>query len=236
MRQLSLRTQALSKARRRQNIGFGAGSLVALACLVILFWPGQERWHQSGPMNTGHEMLNCTACHKPAPGAIRQQLQVNVRAALGLRKSAVDFGLQAVGNDTCLTCHNRANDRHPVFRFLEPRFAEARVQLQPQFCGACHQEHTCQRVTVEPTFCVQCHQETKLNNDPISISHRQLIAAQKWDSCLGCHDFHGNHVMQTETDVAKGFTRQQILDYFAGGPSPYPTERYYPAQREVINE
>ena len=35
----------------------------------------------------------------------------------------------------------------PYFDFFEPRFAEAREKIQPQFCLSCHLEHSGKRVT-----------------------------------------------------------------------------------------
>ena len=120
---------------------------------------------------------------------------------------AVDFGHQPVTNATCLECHDRPNDRHPVFRFFEPRFAEAREQIQPQYCLSCHLEHSGKRVTTfEITSCVHCHKDITLNHDPTTISHEDLIEAGQWESCLGCHDFHGNHVMKPKMVVEQILT------------------------------
>lgn len=185
-------------------------------------------------MNTGHEDLKCKSCHKPAPGTVRQQLQANLRYVLGLRETAADFGQQDVGNEICLGCHDRPKDRHPVYRFLEPRFAKAREQIQPQFCISCHLEHQGKRVTREESgYCVNCHKETKLKKDPINISHEQLIAQDRWESCLGCHDFHGNHVMKTKRVVEEAWSPERVRAYFGGGPSPYPKELYYNAKKEA---
>jgi hypothetical protein len=222
--------------RRRQNLGYAIGITVGLVCLGILLAPSQEKLHVRGPMNTGHEEFKCTSCHKPARGTLRQQLQANVRYLLGLREMAADFGQRDVTSEICLECHDRPKDRHPVYRFLEPRFAKARANLQPQFCISCHLEHHGRRVTRrEIGYCVNCHKDTKLKNDPITISHADLITAEHWESCLGCHDFHGNHVMKTKTVVKEAFTPEQIRIYFEGGPSPYPKTLYYKAQKETTD-
>ncbi len=223
--------------RRPQNTGYLVGAILGLVCLLFLFWPSQESFHARGPMNAGHEKLKCAACHNQAPGSSRQQLQVNVRYLLGLRQTVADFGHQDVTNEVCLRCHERRNDRHPVYRFFEPRFKKAREAIQPQFCTSCHLEHTGRRVTVPSTgYCVNCHEKTKLKNDPISIPHERLIADKRWESCLGCHDFHGNHVMKTETAVDQAFPPETIRRYFAGGTSPYPKEKHQKAKEEVEDE
>lgn len=222
-----------SRARRRQNLGYLAGAAFGFTFVVIFSLPGVERFHARGPMNPGHEAIECRSCHQPAPGSVRQQIQANVRYTLGLRESAVDFGYRDVSNEVCLGCHDRPNDRHPVFRFFEPRFKEARQSIQPQYCTSCHREHSGKRVTIEePTYCSNCHQDTRLKNDPITVSHQELIAAERWQSCLGCHDFHGNHVMETNEVMERVIAQHLILDYFNGGPSPYPDTKYYEARQE----
>ncbi|MGI9331903.1 MAG: hypothetical protein ACR2RL_01980 [Gammaproteobacteria bacterium] len=73
------------------------------------------------------------------------------------------------------------------------------------------------------------HEETRLKNDPLDITHAALIAAERWQTCLGCHDFHGNHVMKTKARVAEIWPHPQLQAFFAGGPSPYPQTLYHKA-------
>jgi hypothetical protein len=219
--------------RRRQNIGYAVGASVGLICLIAYLLPGQEWLHVRGPMNIGHDDFRCKSCHVSAPGTIRQQLQATVSYWLGRRATPVDFGHKDVTNEVCLGCHERPNDRHPVYRFLEPRFAKAREKIQPQFCISCHLEHQGKRVTLQvTTYCVNCHEDTKVKKDPLNISHEQLIAQKHWDTCLGCHDFHGNHVMKTKRLVEDASDSTRIHAYFNGGSSPYPKEIYHKAKKE----
>ena len=219
--------------RRRQNLGYAIGIAVGLGCLAVFLWPSQEQLHALGPMNTGHENFRCESCHVPAPGTTRQQLQATVRYWLGWRETPVDFGHQDVSNAVCLRCHERPNDRHPVYRFLEPRFAKAREQIEPQLCVSCHLEHRGQRVTLTDTgYCSTCHKETTLKRDPMDIPHERLIAEDRWETCLGCHDFHGNHLMKTKTRVEEVWPQAQLRAYFNGGPSPYPKALHHPAKKE----
>jgi len=225
------------KPRRRQMLGYSLGATAGAICLLVLFLPGQENFHVRGPMNTGHEGCACESCHKPAPGTLRQQLQANVRYLMGQRKASVPFGHEDVTTEICLDCHERPNDRHPVFRFFEPRFAEAREAIQPHLCTSCHREHAGERVTRRDAgYCVTCHEETKLKKDPLDISHERLIAGDRWQTCLGCHDWHGNHVMKTKTKVDQAFTPVQIQAYFKGGPSPYPEKKQYQAKEEGCHD
>lgn len=219
-----------ARRRSRQHLGLLLGVVGSVLILFRLASPSAARFHSPGTMNPGHDDLACGDCHRAAPGNLSQQLRANVQYVLGRRDQPADFGKQAVGNAVCLDCHERPNERHPVGRFLEPRFAEAREAIQPQFCLSCHQEHQGQRVTVEPTYCRYCHTETVVENDPISISHEQLIADQRWETCLGCHDFHSNHMItMLNTDVTAAFSMEAIEVYFEGGHSPYGDEVYYPA-------
>lgn len=183
-------------------------------------------------MNVGHEHLECGSCHRPAPGTTRQQLQANVRTALGLRAAYVDFGMRAVGNADCRSCHDRPDDRHPVHRFLEPRFAEARAALSPQSCTSCHGEHTGRRATVEPDACRHCHADLEIANDPTMPTHAALVGAAAWSSCLGCHDFHGNHDTSVPTTLEAAIAPATIERYLAGGADPYGGPIRHPARQD----
>lgn len=209
-----------------------ASALGALTVLAILVIPGKERLRAAGPPNTGHEQLTCAQCHTPADGTLRQQIQANARHLVGLRSVGTDFVHKPVGNVDCLACHQNDDDRHPVYRFNEPRFAEARDSIAPQLCVSCHTEHSGRRVTVEPTSCSVCHADMTLNDDPIEPSHEALVVAKDWGSCLSCHDFHGNHVRTTPTLRADGASDLDIARYLAGGPEIYGTMKHVNARTE----
>ena len=222
------------QARKWQKMAYVTGASAGLIALTILTLPAEEKLHARGPMNSGHEALACDQCHRPAPGSLRQQIQANVRYWLGLREQPADFGRQAVGNAVCLDCHERPNDRHPVYRFLEPRFLKARQAIGPQNCLSCHAEHRGQRVTHQDVgYCVNCHEETKLRKDPLDVPHDRLIALKQWDSCLGCHDFHGNHIYRVPAKTDKIVSPDHIRAYFGGGPSPYGNALHYKAKKEI---
>lgn len=222
-----------TRNRNRQNIGYTVGIMAGCACLILLLLPNQERLHVRGPMNSGHENFKCKSCHKSASGTVRQQIQASLNYWLGRRATPVDFGHRDVTNDICLTCHERPEDRHPVYRFLEPRFSKAREKLHPEFCISCHLEHQGRRVTLkETTYCAACHEETRLKKDPINVSHARLIESDRWETCLGCHDFHGNHIMNTKTIVEDSWEPEKIRAYFEGGCSPYPETLRQKAKKE----
>lgn len=207
----------------RRRIGLGAGASAGLAVVLWLHAPGQAHLRTPGPMTPGHEALACEACHRPADGSVRQQLQNAARDGLGLAAAAVDVGYRAVGNAECTSCHDRPDDRHPVFRFREPRFAAARAAFHPEECASCHREHAGARVTIDATVgCRTCHAELVLDRDPLDVPHRTLIAEQRWDTCLGCHDFHGNHGLRAPTRLDQAIPAPAIRAYLRGGPSPYP--------------
>lgn len=216
-------------------LGFKIGAALSLAFLALLLSPAFERLDASGPANAGHQGLRCASCHDRAPGTTRQQLQANLRHALGLRRTAVDFGHRAVGNQVCLDCHGRPADNHPVYRFNEPRFAAARRAIEPQLCVSCHREHRGVRVTAGITFCRHCHRDLEVRDDPLDVSHRQLTADGDWPSCLGCHDFHGNHRMELRKVRAEALSEERIEAYFAGAPSPYSDQKLF-AAKEKRNE
>ena len=213
------------------KMGYKVGLLVAVVMLGFFFLPGLDRFHALGPANIGHEALACRECHVAAPGTTRQQVQANLRYRLGLRDTQVHFQHRPVTNATCLACHDRPKDNHPVHRFNEPRFAAARASIQPQRCISCHREHGGARVTHNDlTFCRYCHENLKLKNDPLDVSHEALIAAKRWSTCLGCHDFHGNHVMKVATVLNQALSIEEVTAYFHGAVSPYSEHKHYQAK------
>ena len=217
----SPRPRPVGKLAMRRRMGWAAGG--ALSGLLMLFFMAPEQKHLRAPgkMNVGHEALDCESCHTPAPGTTRQQLQANVRYLLGLRKQPADFGNRDVTNADCLACHERPFDRHPVFRFNEPRFEQARRNVGAHRCESCHDEHKGLKVTAKATYCAECHADLQLERDPIDVPHAELVAGKQWQTCLGCHDFHGNHERSTPTRLSEAIDVERINEYFAGSPSPY---------------
>jgi len=151
---------------------------------------------------------------------------------LGNRRAPVNFGYQKVTSEQCLSCHERPNERHPIYRFNEPRFTKIRQTLAVNSCLGCHSEHQNSRVSVSPTACSHCHDDLTLKNEPLDIAHEQLVTTQAWESCLGCHDFHGNHQHKPQTLVSNAFETELIKAYFVNGPSPYGDAKHYKAKSD----
>lgn len=192
-----------------------------------------ERTMVPGPIQAGHAELSCTDCHTPAPGSIRQQIQKKVYDLLGSHDDIVDFGYQAVATAICLDCHNSPYERHPVHRFKEPRFIEAVSEIDARDCLNCHTEHSGNRLKLTDLgFCSACHADLIIKNDPLDRPHVDLISAKDWESCLGCHDFHGNHKRQTQTHYRDRFNIQRIQDYLNHGPNPYASTKQYLARTQ----
>lgn len=122
-----------------------------------------------------------------------------------MRDTGVDFGYGAVTSKACFQCHERPNERHPIFRFHEPRFEKAVAQVEATSCLGCHGEHTTHRTTADLTFCQACHEDLVLKTDPLDVDHATLIADRRWETCLGCHDFHGNHRQKAPDAVEAAF-------------------------------
>jgi ribosomal protein L37AE/L43A len=217
---------------RRRNLGVGLGIAASAAVIIALQLPSNAQLSAPGAMNTGHSALPCSSCHEAAPGSMRQQIQANVRYWLGLRRTPADFGASDVDSADCTSCHARAFDRHPVTRFTEPRFDQARRELAPQRCESCHKEHSGARVTVDPSYCRHCHQDMAVEQDPLDTPHVELVGAGRWTTCLGCHDFHGNHMMSTKRTLAERVPMAALDSYFRGGASPYPGQLRHVAKQE----
>ncbi|MBO9408795.1 cytochrome c3 family protein [Shimia sp. R9_1] len=204
---------------------------VALGGLAML---SQDSKHvlAHGPLISGHAEVACDACHVESTGSIRQQIQAQLHYAFGSRATAVDFGYQEVTSKACLACHARPNERHPIYRFQEPRFAQAVQMVDARSCLGCHSEHREQVVHSAVGVCQACHEGIKVKNDPIDIKHEILIDQNEWESCLGCHDFHGNHAIKAPLHIAEAIPAEVIRQYFLGGPDPYGEEKLYEARTE----
>ncbi len=210
--------------------GYLVGGVLAGLGLAVLLTPRFERLVALGPANPGHRELRCDECHGDAPGTVRQQLQANVRHLLGKREEPVDLVHTPVSSGTCGHCHQRPGDRHPLFRFRESRFEELRETLAPHRCTSCHREHQGARVAVERTFCHNCHKEFELERDPLSPSHDSLAAQGRYETCLECHDFHGNHRYQVPVDLGQRLDDRAVDAYMERGPSPYGDDKRWPAR------
>lgn len=206
------------------SIKYFAYMLAFLLCLIplLLLFDKTENYRPHGQANVGHEKLKCAACHQPAPGTFRQQMQAKVDYLLGNRKTTPHFGNKPVNTRTCIECHANPDDRHPAQRFLEPKYEEARKVLGVHQCVSCHREHSKRRVTLTDTsYCLHCHSKTIVKNDPIAPTHQSLIKNKQWNSCLQCHDFHGNHKAKTPIKLEDAHKINEINAYFNQAKNPY---------------
>lgn len=211
-----------SKRRGNRRLALMAGFFFGMLLLGAMTFPAPTNMISPGPMNTGHETLSCEDCHSLAKGTLAQQLQANFQHLIGNRAQAVTFGSNNVDNKKCESCHKRPTDRHPMHRFKEPRFKDARQAIGVERCESCHSEHQGVRLTVtDLTFCSHCHQDTELTDDPLDISHAELIHSNQWVTCLQCHDFHGNHVTEVAHLMKDTIPVTSIIDYANGGQDPY---------------
>jgi len=217
--------------------GYLVGLCLSVIMIFLLLQQDVDTWHSSGPLNPGHEKLACNECHISSDGTIRQQLQANVQYLLEDRKTESDFVYTKIGNKQCVACHDREDDHHPSYRFNEPKFKEARELIHPELCISCHQEHLAKRVSqFKPTDCQICHKEMHIEEDSITVPHHELIERKDWDTCLGCHDFHGNHDMKIEKTVGRHIKFNRILDYFNTGSSPYSGDIINKAKESIYEK
>ena len=220
-------SKGLPNLKQVRRIGLMAAIPVVVLSGGIGFGGLGQSLISRGPVIAGHGDLDCVSCHTPARGTTRQQLQLNVRYVLGLSRHRADFGYVKVSSEACLACHQRPNERHPIYRFREPRFQEAVSEVEATSCLGCHDEHNNQRVSVEIGFCRSCHAELDLKLDPLDVPHDQLIAEKDWQSCLGCHDFHGNHKAAPPVRRLDALQLDQLLAYLKDGADPYGVEKIY---------
>lgn len=204
-----------------RKLAYAAGLMIAFLPLLLLA-PALADFVPNEHHTPGHEKLACADCHQAAPGSMRQQLQAKAKHLLGMRAADADFGNRAVDNATCIGCHENPDDRHPAHRFLEPRFELARRTLAPQTCVSCHREHTDTRLSqTDSGFCASCHSDMKPKDDPTRPTHVALVKGDRWDTCLQCHDFHGNHGHVPPTDLKDALAPGVVADYLRRARSPY---------------
>lgn len=221
---------------RTRPLAYVLGVGLAASAGAALTRPQLATFHAKGPLGPWHENVACEACHRPAPGSLRQQLQANLRYALGWRKAPVAFGTQPVDNQACVDCHVRSDDRHPTHLFLEPRFEKVRATLKPHQCVACHREHTSQRVTLNDlSFCGPCHDEVELKGDPIKPTHAELAKRNQFEGCLGCHDYHRNHAHKAPRKNEAALPIEAVRSYFQNGPDAYGRPLREPARTTPLS-
>ena len=115
---------------------------------------------------------------------------------------------------------------HAPHRFLEPRFEQARADTGAQLCASCHREHSQARVTAPSAgYCVSCHADLKVRDDRSSPTHAQLLLQKRWDTCLQCHDYHGNHGWKAPLRLRDGASLEVLQRYLKDGPSPFGETR-----------
>lgn len=220
----------ISPLRKRQFIGSIIGLSLGAFLFFFLTLDSSEEYIALGPMNSGHAEVSCVACHADAKGNLSQQIQSNFMHTIGMRKNGVDFGTQKVAANNCLNCHDRPNDRHPTYRFSEPKFKEAIKHIDATTCITCHTEHKGERVTiasVSMNYCMNCHNDLKVKEDPLDISHKELIAKEQWFTCIQCHDFHGNHTYKVATKLKDTIPMTVIQTYLKGGKDPFGYVKKY---------
>ncbi|MEN3324257.1 cytochrome c3 family protein [Mariniflexile soesokkakense] len=220
----------VSPLRKRQFIGGIIGLTIGGLLFFFLSLESSEKYISLGPMNSGHADVSCIACHADAKGNLLQQIQSNIEHSVGMRKNGVDFGTSDVTVNNCLSCHDRPNDRHPTHRFTEPRFSDAIKQINATTCITCHTEHKGERVTVASVsmnYCMNCHKDLEVEDDPVDIPHKTLIANEQWLTCIECHDFHGNHTYEVPVKLKDTIPMKLIQAYLKGGADPYGNNKKY---------
>lgn len=216
----------INPLRKRQFSGIIIGLITGIGIFYFFTLKSTEQYVSIGPMNNGHEDLSCITCHADAKGNLLQQIQSNISYGVGVRKASVDFGTKDVSANNCLECHDRPNDRHPIYRFSEPRFKEAIKNIDATTCITCHSEHHGARVTINTgDYCMNCHQDLVVEDDPLDIDHETLISKKNWSTCLQCHDFHGNHKYTVPEKLNDTIPLIAIKDYFKGGKDPYGNDK-----------
>jgi ferredoxin-NADP reductase/bacterioferritin-associated ferredoxin len=205
----------------------------ALFLLIAFFFSSTtgQMLMTTGHPNVGHEALSCHECHTPSMGSTRQQAQALIQHWLNNR-TVVSWQYEPVNNDVCIRCHDRSNDVHAAHLFQESKYADIRDTLGPDRCVSCHHEHRGVLVTQTMTFCQSCHQDMNFKNDalqpPNSPTHSDLVAQAQWDTCLGCHDYHGTHQWDSPTEFEQRIQASDVKSYLNGSQPLYTSPKEQP--------
>ena len=102
----------------------------------------------------------------------------------------------------------------PFSRFKEIRFAEQRKELGIHECRACHSEHSGTRMSILPSnYCRSCHENTEIKTTRWILSIRIYSEMEKWNTCLQCHDFHGNHIYEVPQKMKDTIPLLEVQNY-----------------------
>jgi hypothetical protein len=85
-------------------------------------------------------------------------------------------------------------------------------------------------VSSDGRFCAACHADLTMKADPLDESHRVLVAEQRWATCLGCHDYHGNHARRAQRRLEDMLPIDAVAAYLAQGRDPYADRKIHSAR------
>ena len=209
------------------------GSIAILVFICTHWLYNDTPFSTMGNTIRGHEQLHCADCHEESPGTVRQQIQAKIQFWLGNRGD-IAWQHSPINNKTCTDCHDQSDNVHASHLFLESKYEAQRAEFAPEQCVSCHQEHRNNRVNIQSmTFCSECHNDMQLETDslkpPSSPTHDELVQANDWSSCLGCHDYHGNHIRETPIMYSERIPIQDIRTYIHNGNAIYGTNTLHPA-------
>ena len=96
-------------------------------------------------------------------------------------------------------------------------------------CESCHQDAP---GSLRQQIQANLRYALRLRERLADFSHQDVSN----ENCLGCHDFHGNHIMKTKKTVEQIIPAEKIRTYFQGGASPYGDDRHHKAKKEVNHD
>jgi len=210
------------------------GVLLTLILFVVINSPQQEQFLSPGGDREMHEGMACHQCHQTAPGSVRQQVQANVHHWLGLRESGAAFITEPVDSNDCQDCHEMPNNRHPEHRMVHSEYFDLRENLSQHECSGCHDHHSSINLVHSMNFCMHCHDVWGNKEDTITPKHTTLIAEERWETCLQCHEFHGSHGYKSPLLLSEAIPVEEVQMYLDGAaPAPYGNLlQPYPEERK----
>ena len=83
-------------------------------------------------------------------------------------------------------------------------------------------------------FCKHCHEDVEIHNDPLDVKHDFLIQTGQWNTCLQCHDFHGNHIFEVPKKMKDTIPQKVVKAYYEGGSDPYGDVKEFIARTKSV--
>ena len=78
-------------------------------------------------------------------------------------------------------------------------------------------------------YCRSCHENTEIKDDRWILSIRIYSEMENGNTCLQCHDFHGNHIYEVPQKMKDTIPLLEVQNYLKGEKVIYSTRKHHKA-------